>query len=269
MKWTDFLAEIADEHCLSPEQTEAFLIRLDDGNRDKSEAKLASELNISAYAFKKRMSGVYEQFTQSCPELAASENRGKLKKLRAYLKTKYSEQLHKPLANSEVSNVGTIQPIQEDINWCEICGKVLAKQQEKQIFRRSITGRGLGHEAKNVYVKLGLEKQKKQPQRGNDSQPSAARGMLQYRLTEKEIEQEYKYDEFLEQVIDKKEKNFVIVGEPGAGKSTWLEQIALYIIENSEKGFPICISLASLSGKTLEEYLQETRLKAPVFLSRG
>jgi hypothetical protein len=85
MEWTDFLAEIADAHCLSPEQTEAFLIRLDEDNRGESEAKLASILNISAYAFKKRMSGVYEQFAQSCPELAASENRGKLEKLRAYL----------------------------------------------------------------------------------------------------------------------------------------------------------------------------------------
>ncbi len=153
-------------------------------------------------------------------------------------------------------------PIQtsEALNWRDICSKILAKQREKQLFRRSITGRNFGHEAKNVYVKLGLVKAKEQPQRDEDSQPSAEKGMLQYELTEKEIEQEYKYDEFLEQVIGKKEKNFAIVGEPGAGKSTWLEQIARYI-ENSEKGFPICISLASLGGKTLEEYLLQIWLE--------
>jgi hypothetical protein len=128
MEWTEFLAEIADAHLLSPEQTEAFVIRLDDGNRGKSEAKLASLRNISADAFKKRMSGVYEQFTQSCPELAASENRGKLQKLRAYLRTKYSERSHKPLTHPEVNNVVTIQPIPESINWHEVCGKVLAQQ---------------------------------------------------------------------------------------------------------------------------------------------
>lgn len=153
-------------------------------------------------------------------------------------------------------------PVQtyDEINWREVCGKVLAQQREKQLFRRSITGRRLGHEAKNVYVKLGLVKPKEQPQRGEDFQSLAARGMLPYGLTEKEIEQEYKYEEFLEQVIDGKEKNFAIVGEPGAGKSTWLEQIALYVNE-SEKGFPICISLASLGGRTLEDYLLQIWLE--------
>ncbi|MEW6491189.1 MAG: HEAT repeat domain-containing protein [Cyanobacteriota bacterium] len=155
----------------------------------------------------------------------------------------------------------------EAINWREVCGKVLAQQREKQYFRRSITGRHLGHEAKNVYVKLGLVKPKEQPRRGDEFQPSAERGMLQYQLTEKEIEQEYQYDEFLEQVIEGKEKNLTIVGEPGAGKSTWLEQIALYI-DNSNKGFPICISLASLGGKTLEEYLCQIWLKNALLISQ-
>ena len=125
----------------------------------------------------------------------------------------------------------------------------------------------MGHEAKNVYVKLGLVKPKEQPRRGDEFQPSADRGMLQYQLTEKEIEQEYQYDEFLEQVIEGKEKNFTIVGEPGAGKSTWLEQIALYV-DNSNQGFPICISLASLGGKTLEEYLFQIWLKNALLISQ-
>lgn len=157
---------------------------------------------------------------------------------------------------------------EDDINWSEVCGKVLAQQQEKQLFRRSITGRGVGHEAKNVYVKLGLIKPKEKPQRGEDFQPAAAKGMRQYGLTEKEIELEYKYDEFLEQVIEGKEKNFAIVGEPGAGKSTWLEQIALYV-NKSEKCFPICVSLASLGGKTLEEYLFQIWLKNALIISHS
>jgi transcriptional regulator with XRE-family HTH domain len=155
----------------------------------------------------------------------------------------------------------------EAINWRDVCGKVLARQREKQNFRRSITGRHLGHEAKNVYVKLGLVKPKEQPQRGNEFQPSADRGMLQYQLTEEEIEQEYQYDEFLPQVIEGKEKNFAITGEPGAGKSTWLEQISLYV-DNSNKGFPICICLASLGGKTLEEYLFQIWLKNALLISQ-
>jgi hypothetical protein len=253
MKWTEFLAEIADAHLLSPEQTEAFLIRLQEGNRGESEAKLASELNISAYAFKKRMSGVYEQFAQSCPELAASDNRGKLKKLRAYLRTKYSERSHKPLTHPDVSHVGTIQPIQEGINWREVCGKVLAQQREEQRLRRQATERGF---ELNVYVPLGLVERKQQQRRRGDVPLEEV-----YQLTEEVITKEYDNDKFLTEVIEPgKSRRIAIIGEPGAGKTTLQEKIAVWIHDNN-KGLPICILLGGLQGKSLEDYLLQIWLK--------
>ncbi|MGF2035890.1 MAG: tetratricopeptide repeat protein [Nostoc sp. CmiVER01] len=90
MQWADFLANEAATNSLSPEQTAAFVERLRTENSGKNEAKLASELNIGAAAFKKRMTEVYDKFAQSYPELANSESRGKLEKLRAYLTTKYN-----------------------------------------------------------------------------------------------------------------------------------------------------------------------------------
>ncbi|WP_375471159.1 tetratricopeptide repeat protein, partial [uncultured Nostoc sp.] len=90
MQWADFLANEAATNSLSPEQTAAFVERLKTENSGKSEAKLASELNIGAAAFKKRMTEVYEKFAKSYPELANSENRGKLEKLRACLTAKYN-----------------------------------------------------------------------------------------------------------------------------------------------------------------------------------
>ncbi|MBG1265834.1 tetratricopeptide repeat protein [Nostoc sp. WHI] len=90
MQWADFLANEAATHSLSPEQTAAFVERLKTENSGKSEAKLASELNIGAAAFKKRMTEVYDKFAQSYPELANSESRGKLEKLRACLTRKYN-----------------------------------------------------------------------------------------------------------------------------------------------------------------------------------
>ncbi|HYX16515.1 MAG TPA: tetratricopeptide repeat protein [Nostoc sp.] len=90
MQWADFLANEAAIHGLSPEQTAAFVERLKTENSGKSEAKLASELNIGAAAFKKRMTEVYDKFGQSYPELANSESRGKLEKLRACLTAKYN-----------------------------------------------------------------------------------------------------------------------------------------------------------------------------------
>lgn len=86
----DFLATEAATHSLSPEQTAAFVERLKTENSGKSEAKLASELNIGAAAFKKRMTEVYDKLAQSYPELANSESRGKLEKLRACLTVKYN-----------------------------------------------------------------------------------------------------------------------------------------------------------------------------------
>ncbi|NDJ21944.1 tetratricopeptide repeat protein [Nostoc sp. B(2019)] len=90
MQWADFLANEAATHGLSPEQTAAFVERLKTENSGKSEAKVASELNIGAAAFKKRMTEVYDKFAQSYPELANSESRGKLEKLRAYLTARYN-----------------------------------------------------------------------------------------------------------------------------------------------------------------------------------
>ncbi|MEH2005698.1 tetratricopeptide repeat protein [Nostoc sp.] len=90
MQWADFLANEAAIHSLSPEQTAAFVERLKTENSGKSEAKLASELNIGAAAFKKRMTEIYDKFAQSYPELASSESRGKLEKLRACLTAKYN-----------------------------------------------------------------------------------------------------------------------------------------------------------------------------------
>ncbi|AVH67159.1 tetratricopeptide repeat protein [Nostoc sp. 'Peltigera membranacea cyanobiont' N6] len=90
MQWADFLANEAATNSLSPEQTAAFVERLKSENSGKSEAKVASELNIGASALKKRMTEVYEKFAQSYPELATSESRGKLEKLRACLTVKYN-----------------------------------------------------------------------------------------------------------------------------------------------------------------------------------
>lgn len=111
MQWSDFLAEVGDTHLLSPEQKAAFLARLDDKNdkNGQSEAKVASNLNISVAAFKKLMSEVYKKFAQSCPELAASGSRGKLEKLRACLRAKYTERLTGTPTTSN-SQVGKAHP---------------------------------------------------------------------------------------------------------------------------------------------------------------
>lgn len=82
-----------------------------------------------------------------------------------------------------------------------------------------------------------------------------------YQLTEEVITKEYDNDKFLTEVIEaEKSKRIAIIGEPGAGKTTRLEKIAVWIDENN-KGLPICIPLGGLQGRTLKDYLEQKWLK--------
>jgi predicted NACHT family NTPase len=109
----------------------------------------------------------------------------------------------------------------------------------------------------NVYVPLGLVERKQQQRRCGDVPLEQV-----YQLTEEVITKEYDNDKFLTEVIEPgKSKRIAIIGEPGAGKTTLQEKIAVWIHENN-KGLPICIPLGGLQGKSLEDYLLQIWLKA-------
>lgn len=79
---------------------------------------------------------------------------------------------------------------------------------------------------------------------------------------EYEITQEYEGEEFFRQILNPDngiDKRFAIIGEPGAGKTTFLVKIADRILETSD--IPIWISLAALEARTLEDYLLKIWLK--------
>ncbi|MEH2416234.1 tetratricopeptide repeat protein [Nostoc sp.] len=90
MQWADFLANEAAINTLTSEQTEAFVESLNTENSGKNKTQLANQLNITKSALAKRMTEVYDNFAKSCPELATSNSRGKLEKLRACLTAKYN-----------------------------------------------------------------------------------------------------------------------------------------------------------------------------------
>ena len=142
-----------------------------------------------------------------------------------------------------------------NIDWQEVCHRMLKEQQDKQRLRRQATE--MGFEV-NVHVPLGLVQRKQQQRRDGNVELSQL-----YQLDQKVIAKTYQHDEFLTEVIGqrqaRKNKHIAIVGEPGAGKTTLLGAIASSIQSNTED-LPICISLASLQGKTLEDYLLKTWL---------
>jgi len=140
------------------------------------------------------------------------------------------------------------------IDWHDVCGEVLAQQREEQRLRRQATERGF---ELNVYVPLGLVERKQQQRRRGDVPLEEV-----YQLTEEVITKEYDNDKFLTEVIEPgKSRRIAIIGEPGAGKTTLQEKIAVWIDDNN-KGLPICIPLGGLQGKSLEDYLQQIWLKA-------
>jgi HEAT repeat protein/energy-coupling factor transporter ATP-binding protein EcfA2/DNA-binding Xre family transcriptional regulator len=142
-----------------------------------------------------------------------------------------------------------------NIDWREVCHKMLKEQQDKQRLRRQATE--MGFEV-NVHVPLGLVERKHQQRRDGNVELSQL-----YQLDQEVIAKTYQHDEFLTQVIGqrqaRKNNHIAIVGEPGAGKTTLLGAIASFIQSNTED-LPICITLASLQGRTLEDYLLKTWL---------
>jgi NB-ARC domain len=91
----EFLEGIANKYALSPEQTDAFLLRFDPNWRRESDAKLSGKLNIGESAFKKRLTVVYQKLTPLCKDLE-SLKRGKVEILRAALQRQWEQQRFEP-----------------------------------------------------------------------------------------------------------------------------------------------------------------------------
>jgi hypothetical protein len=92
MNWQEFLQHEAQTHGLSPEQEETLLAALPSQDNHRNLAQIADDLKVSEYALKSksRLAGIYEAFTESCPELAERGGAGKLKKLHNFLRQKYA-----------------------------------------------------------------------------------------------------------------------------------------------------------------------------------
>jgi predicted NACHT family NTPase len=143
-------------------------------------------------------------------------------------------------------NTLTIAPT--EIDWRDICNKVLATQQ----LRRQATAQQY---ELNIYVPLGLMERPKTP---NPRPNPTGEGSQPQKEPELQIVQTYKDDAFFQKVIAEnhtdKAKHIAIIGEPGAGKTTLLGKLAERLPKNSPD-LPICIRLADLRESTIADYL--------------
>ena len=150
----------------------------------------------------------------------------------------------------------TPKPKEETINWQEICRQNLAQQ--KQLTTNPFTNaNGMTPQLDGVYVPLAIvERQKPKPQPRNQ-------------LEEKEKETEklmpIAEERFFEDVLRQGKsdisqgRKIAIIGEPGAGKTTRLQKIADWILEQ-DLGLPIWIDLAELEEQDICEYLEKVWL---------
>jgi hypothetical protein len=140
----------------------------------------------------------------------------------------------------------------------QVCFEMLTQKQQLTTNPLTTNG-GMTFDRNDIYVPLGLAERKRSPLRIGDVSPE--QGSKLYQSTEYEITRTFEHDEFFEQVLGKGEspkskgKRIAIIGEPGAGKTTTLQQIADWVFKKTENDVVIWVSLADLQGRTLKEYL--------------
>ncbi|PSB44405.1 signal transduction protein, partial [filamentous cyanobacterium Phorm 6] len=160
----------------------------------------------------------------------------------------------------------TPKPKEETINWQEICRQNLAQQQ--QLTTNPFTNaNGMTPQLDGVYVPLAIvERQKPKPQPRNQQEEKE-------KETEKliPIAEERFFEDVLRQGKSdiSQGRKIAIIGEPGAGKTTRLQKIADWILEQ-DLGLPIWIDLAELGEQDICQYLEKVWLsRCPGEVTRG
>ncbi|MGB3496292.1 MAG: NACHT domain-containing protein [Elainellaceae cyanobacterium] len=263
MPWEAFLRKIADDFELTPAQTDVFLFRFSEENkqrRDSEVRKLLEDLlQLDSEAYKKRKSEIFRKFEwndrhnpDGCETLKNAGSQ-KAKRLCDWLELQYSHFVSQQLPNEHQLS---------DFPWALACQKKLEKQLEDCRLRRNATEHGF---EVDVHVGLGLVERKQQQRRNK------ADRLDLYELTDRHARgKSYNHNQFLNDVIGRsplgKNKHLAIVGEPGAGKTTLLVAIAQHLSQSEFDAVPIFIALSGVQNRTLKDYILQEWLPEAVRL---
>ncbi|OIP73097.1 MAG: hypothetical protein AUK43_01195 [Oscillatoriales cyanobacterium CG2_30_40_61] len=140
-------------------------------------------------------------------------------------------------------------------DWQEICRQNLAQQ--KQLTTNPFSNAyGVTPQLDNIYVPLAIVERKppKLPSRNQQEEKEEEKLIP--------IAEERFFEEVLRQGKSdiSQGRKIAIIGEPGSGKTTRLQKIADWILEQ-DLGLPIWISLADLTQPTITQYIEEIWLK--------
>jgi hypothetical protein len=150
------------------------------------------------------------------------------------------------------------EPIVTDF-WYELVKNSLQAQAYDRLTTNSLMATtGLTFNVDRVYVPLGLVERKPLTLRAEEEGDAIAFGAPQGAIAINDV------DEFLRRfVANFRPTRIAIIGEPGSGKTTFLQRLAIGLLERETeiKILPIWISLADLQHKNLENYILEDWLK--------
>jgi predicted NACHT family NTPase len=159
-------------------------------------------------------------------------------------------------------------PKSEDklINWQEICRQNLAQQ--KQLTTNLFTNAyGVTPQLDEIYVPLAIvERKPSKPPSRDRSEEKEEKEKKEKKEKEAEKLIPIAEERFFEDVLRQGQseisqgRKIAIIGEPGAGKTTRLQKIADWILEQ-DLGLPIWVSLADLTQPTITQYIEDIWLK--------
>lgn len=156
-----------------------------------------------------------------------------------------------------------------EINWQEASRTILKQKTERLTTNPMTSGEGIFHKTEQVYIPLGLVERKKQSQKENDVSPEQGSSLYE----ETGITRKFEHREFISRVLvegdspKSKGRRISIIGEPGAGKTTSLQQISNWIANNVDDAIVIWLPLADLQGRSVENYLFEHWLRSVARIS--
>ena len=128
----------------------------------------------------------------------------------------------------------------------------------KRLTTESLTaGDGIRFEFDNIFVPLGVvERQEKSKRKQEDGSPDRGSELYAEKVTP------ISHKDFFEDVLLRgntkisQGKRIAIIGEAGAGKTTQLQKIGSWLLEETDY-IPVWISLTALGAKSIREYLLE------------